>query len=109
MTRETTAWLLVLISGLLETARAVGMKRSEGFTRPAATAFTLATMAVGFYLLAVATRPLPISTGYPVWVGIGAIGTAIAGMAFLGEPTSPLRLASIGCIVLGVVGLKLAR
>jgi quaternary ammonium compound-resistance protein SugE len=103
------AWLYLTLSGLLEIAWALGIKRTEGFTRLWPSIYTLATMGVGFYLLALAVRTLPIGTAYAVWVGIGAVGTAVVGLLFLGEPPSPLRLGSIALIVLGVVGLRLAE
>ena len=103
------AWLYLTISGLLEIAWALGIKKTEGFTRLWPSVYTLVTMGVGFYLLAKAVRTLPIGTAYAVWVGIGAVGTAIFGILFLGESRSALRLASIALIVLGVVGLRLSE
>jgi quaternary ammonium compound-resistance protein SugE len=103
------AWLYLTLSGLLEIAWALGIKRTEGFTRLWPSLYTLVTMGVGFYLLALAVRTLPIGTAYAVWVGIGAVGTAVVGLLFLGEPRSLLRLGSIALIVLGVVGLRLAE
>lgn len=103
------AWLYLTLSGLLEIAWALGIKRTEGFTRLWPSIYTLGTMGVGFYLLALAVRTLPIGTAYAVWVGIGAVGTAVVGLLFLGEPRSLLRLGSIALIVLGVVGLRLAE
>ena len=103
------AWLYLTISGLLEIAWALGIKKTEGFTRLWPSVYTLVTMGVGFYLLAKAVRTLPIGTAYAVWVGIGAVGTAVFGILFLGESRSALRLASIALIVLGVVGLRLSE
>jgi quaternary ammonium compound-resistance protein SugE len=103
------AWLYLTLSGLLEIAWALGIKRTEGFTRLWPSVYTIGTMGVGFYLLALAVRKLPIGTAYAVWVGIGAVGTAVVGMLFLGEPRSLLRLGSIALIVLGVVGLRMAE
>jgi quaternary ammonium compound-resistance protein SugE len=103
------AWLYLTISGLLEIAWALGIKKTEGFTRLWPSVYTLGTMGVGFYLLAKAVRTLPIGTAYAVWVGIGAVGTAVFGILFLGESRSALRLASIALIVLGVVGLRLSE
>lgn len=103
------AWLYLTISGLLEIAWALGIKKTEGFTRLWPSVYTLATMGVGFYLLAKAVRTLPIGTAYAVWVGIGAVGTAVFGILWLGESRGALRLASIALIVLGVVGLRLSE
>ena len=102
------AWVYLTISGLLEIAWALGIKKTDGFTRLWPSVYTLITMGVGFYLLAKAVRTLPIGTAYAVWVGIGAVGTAVFGILFLGESRSALRLASIALIVLGVVGLRLS-
>jgi len=101
------AWLLVAIAGLLEVAWAMGLKYSEGFTRPAISAATLVAMAVSMWLLSQALRVLPAGTGYAVWTGIGAVGTAILGIVLLGESRAALRLASIGLIVVGILGLRL--
>lgn len=101
------SWILLTVSGLLEIAWAIGIKETQGFTRFWPSAYTLATMGVGFYLLSLAVRTLPIGTAYAVWVGIGAVGTAVVGMLFMGEPRTVLRLGSIALIVLGVVGLRL--
>jgi len=103
------AWVCLTISGLLEIAWALGIKKTDGFTRLWPSVYTLITMGVGFYLLAKAVRTLPIGTAYAVWVGIGAVGTAVFGILFLGESRSALRLASIALIVLGVVGLRLSE
>jgi len=102
------AWLQLALAGLLEVAWALGIKRTEGFTRLWPSVFTLATMGISFYLLARAVRTLPIGTAYAVWVGIGAVGTAVVGMLFLGESRTLLRLGSIMLIVAGVIGLRLA-
>jgi len=103
------AWLFVLIAGLLETVWAIGLKYSAGFSRPLPAAITVVAMAASMWLLAQAMRVLPAGTGYAVWVGIGAVGTAILGMALLGESRQPLRLVSIGLIVFGIAGLRVAR
>ncbi len=103
------AWLYLTLSGLLEIAWALGIKRTEGFTKLWPSVYTLATMGLGFFLLAKAVRTLPIGTAYAVWVGIGAVGTALVGLLFLGESRSLLRLASIALIVVGVIGLRLAE
>lgn len=101
------AWIYLFFAGLLEIAWATGMKQSAGFTRLWPSVFTLVTMTGSFLLLAAAMRSLPLGTAYAVWTGIGMIGTAILGIALLGEPAGALRLACIGLIVAGIVGLKL--
>jgi quaternary ammonium compound-resistance protein SugE len=103
------AWLYLIVAGLLEVAWAVSLKQTEGFTRLGPSLFTLATMAASFYLLSLALRTLPTGTGYAVWVGIGAAGTALLGILFLGEPKTAFRLVSLGLILLGVIGLRLAE
>ncbi len=99
-------WVMLLIAAGLEVVWAVGLKYSEGFTRLWPSAGTILTMAASMYLLARAAEGLPIGTAYAVWTGIGAVGTAIAGMLVLNESRDWLRLACIGLIILGVVGLK---
>lgn len=101
------SWLILFAAGLLEVAWAVGLKYTAGFTRLWPSVFTLATMAGSVGMLGLALRTLPLGTAYAVWTGIGTVGTAIAGMVLLGEPVGALRLASIGLIVVGIVGLKL--
>jgi len=100
------AWTYLLIAGLLEIGWAVGLKYSEGFTRPWPSAVTIATMVASMYLLAVAVRTLPIGTAYAVWVGIGAAGTAVLGMVLFNEPRDAARMLCLALIVAGVVGLK---
>jgi len=100
------AWVTLVVAGLFEIGWAVGLKQSEGFTRPIATLATLAAMVASMGLLGLAVRTLPIGTAYAVWTGIGTVGTAIAGIALLGEPATALRLACIALIVLGIAGLK---
>ncbi len=102
------AWLLLLIAGLLEVGWAIGLKYTEGFTRPWPSVLTLAAMAGSVVLLGIAMKSLPVGTSYAVWVGIGAVGTAILGIILFGESASAGRLASLGLIVSGIVGLKLA-
>lgn len=103
------SWIYLIIAGLLEVAWASTMKSTQGFTKLGPSLLTLGLMGVSFYLLSLAMRDLPVSTSYAVWVGIGAVGTAIVGFYVLGEPRSPLGLISIGLIVLGVIGLRLAE
>jgi quaternary ammonium compound-resistance protein SugE len=104
----TRAWLLVLLAGLLEIVWAVGLKYSDGFTRLLPSVVTLAAMVASMWLLALAVRVLPVGTGYAVWTGIGAVGTALLGMVLLGEPRTVARLVCIGLIVAGILGLRLA-
>ena len=101
------AWSLLFVAGLLEIGWAIGLKYTEGFTRLVPSALTLASMAASVLLLGLALKTLPIGTAYAVWTGIGAVGTAVLGIALFGEPATALRLASIGLIVAGIVGLKL--
>ena len=102
------AWTLLIIAGLFEVGWAIGLKYTEGFTRFWPSVWTAAAMAISVYLLAVAVRTLPIGTSYAVWTGIGAAGTALLGIVLLNESASAVRIASIGLIVAGIVGLKLA-
>lgn len=104
---STAAWLVLVAAGVLEVVWAIAMKASAGFTRPLATAVTLAAAAGSFWLLGVSVRTLPIATAYAVWVGIGAAGVAVMGIAQFGEPLTAARLGCIALILLGVVGLKL--
>ncbi|NGZ88123.1 quaternary ammonium compound efflux SMR transporter SugE [Duganella aceris] len=101
------AWFLVGIAGLLEIAFAFGMKWSEGFTRLMPSLFTVGTGLASVALLSFALRTLPVGTGYAVWTGIGAAGTAILGIALLGDSASPARVLCIVLILAGVIGLKL--
>lgn len=104
----TTAWILLVVAGLLEVAWALGLKASEGFTRLWPSLFTLAAMLASFYLLAQAMKALPVGTAYAIWVGIGALGTVLLGMLIYGDSASPLRLVSLVLVLAGLVGLKLA-
>ena len=102
------AWLILFVAGLCEIGWAVGLKYTEGFTRLVPTVLTAGAMVVSLVLLGIALKTLPVGTGYAVWTGIGAVGTAILGIVLLGESMEPARLVSIGLIVAGIVGLKLA-
>lgn len=102
------AWILLVVAGLLEVAWALGLKASEGFTRPLVSLFTLVTMLASFYLLGLAMRALPVGTAYAAWVGIGAVGTVLFGILVYGDGASPLRLVSLALVMAGLVGLKLA-
>src|SRR3970040_609212 len=101
------AWIWLTLAGLLEVVWAVGLKYTEGFTRPAPSALTVAAVLASLYFLALAVRTIPIGTGYAVWTGIGAVGVAILGMVLFGEPRTLLRAGSILLIVAGIAGLKL--
>lgn len=101
------AWGLLLVAGLLEVVWAVGMKNTEGFTRLWPSVIVTVIALASFWLLGLAMKVLPVGTAYAVWVGIGAVGAAIAGMLIYQEPATALRLACIALILAGVVGLKL--
>jgi quaternary ammonium compound-resistance protein SugE len=101
------SWAYLVVAGLLEVAWAVGLKYTAGFTRLWPSVFTLTAMAGSVGLLGLALRALPLGTAYAVWTGIGTVGTAVFGMAMLGEPAGALRLLSIALIVAGIAGLKL--
>ena len=101
------AWALLSIAGILEIAFALCMKWSEGFTRLMPGLFTVAAGLSSVFLLSLSLRTLPVGTGYAVWTGIGAAGTAILGMVLLGDPVAPTRILCIGLILAGVIGLRL--
>ncbi len=101
------AWGMLLLAGLLEIGWAVGLKYTDGFTRPLPTALTVVSMVASVALLGLAVRTLPLGTAYAIWTGIGTVGTVIVGMLLLGESAAVLRLACIGLIVAGIAGLKL--
>lgn len=100
-------WLVLFLAGLLEVVWAIGLKYTEGFTKLWASVVTLGAMAGSVLLLAYALKTIPVGTGYAVWTGIGAVGVATIGMLVLGEPRSLGRVACIGLIVVGIVGLRL--
>ena len=99
-------WIHLLLAGLAEIAWAVGLKYTDGFSRPLPTLATIVGIAVSFWLLALAMREIPLGTAYAVWTGIGAVGTVILGMILFGESRDLARLACIALIVAGVIGLK---
>lgn len=101
-------WIVLVVAGLFEIGWAVGLKYTEGFTRPWPTVGTVLSMFISLGLLGIAMKHLPLGTAYAVWVGVGAVGTAALGILLLGEPANPLRLVSLGLIVAGIIGLKLA-
>ena len=102
------AWIYLLVAGLLEVVWAYGMKLSEGFTRPLASAVTVAAMLGSVVLLALAMRSLPLGTAYTMWTGIGAVGAFIVGVVFLSEPANALRIVAALLILAGLVLMKLA-
>lgn len=99
-------WILLLLAGLFEVGWAIGLKFTDGFTRPWPTAGTVLAMLVSVWLLAVAMQSIPVGTAYAVWVGVGAAGTVLLGVLLFGEPAGPIRLGSVALIVLGVAGLR---
>lgn len=100
-------WTLLFLAGLFEVAWAVGLKYTDGFTKPMPTTLTVAAMVASIVLLGLAVKHLPVGTAYAVWTGIGTIGTVILGIVLLGDSAAPLRIACLSLIVLGIVGLKL--
>lgn len=102
------AWIALVIAGLFEVGWAIGLKYTEGFTKPIPSLLTAAGMACSFFFLAYALKTIPVGTGYAIWVGIGAAGTAALGILLFSEPFTLARVACIGLILAGVVGLKLA-
>jgi quaternary ammonium compound-resistance protein SugE len=103
----TTAWILLVLAGLLEIAWATGLKLSDGFTKLKPSVITIALMLASFALLARTFRIIPMGTAYAVWTGIGAFGTGVIGIVRYGEPAHPVRLLCLGAIIAGTVGLKL--
>ena len=101
-------WVLVVLAGMLEMVWALGLKYSDGFTRLWPSVLTIVAVIGSFLLLSTAMRSLPVGTAYAVWVGIGAVGTAIAAVFLFGEAVTVLRVAGIGLILAGIVALKLA-
>lgn len=101
------AWTYLFFAGLFEIGWAIGLKYTEGFSRLVPSLLTVTAMVVSIVLLGIALRDLPVGTAYAVWTGIGAVGTALLGIYLFGEPATAARLASIGLIVAGIVGLKL--
>ena len=101
-------WLYLVLAGLLEVVWAIGIKYTDGFTRTVPTTLTLAAMAGSFYLLSLAMKTLPLGVSYGVWVGIGAVGAALAGIVLFGEAVTALKLGSLLLVIAGIVGLKLS-
>lgn len=100
------SWILLIVAGLLEVAWAAALPATRGLTRPGPTALFLVALGGSMYLLARATRTIPLGTAYVVWVGIGAAGAALVGLAFHGDPASPARLGFLALLLVSVVGLK---
>lgn len=101
-------WIILFIAGLFEVGWAIGLKYTDGFSRFWPTVWTAISMLISIWLLGVAMKTLPVGTAYAIWVGVGAIGTAILGIVLLGEPVNAGRVISLALIVAGLVGLKLA-
>jgi len=100
-------WIYLMIAGLLEVVWAIGLKYTEGFTRLWPSVITASAMVASIILLGMAVKSLPIGTAYAIWTGIGAVGAVILGIVLFGDSASPLRLACVGLVVLGMLGLKL--
>ena len=103
------SWIILFFAGLFEVGWAVGLKYTEGFSKPLPTVLTALAMLVSLGLLRLAMKHLPLGTAYAVWTGVGAVGTVIAGIVLFGESMALLRLASVALIVCGLVGLKLSH
>ncbi|MGB3338449.1 MAG: quaternary ammonium compound efflux SMR transporter SugE [Devosia sp.] len=100
------AWVYLVIAGIFEMGWAIGLKYTDGFTKLVPTTLTVGAMIISVVLLGIALRDLPVGTGYAVWTGIGTVGTALLGMYLFGDPATAGRLACIGLIVAGIIGLK---
>lgn len=103
------SWITLFCAGLFEVVWAVGLKYTEGFTRPLPTVITVAAMLASLGLLGLAMKELPLGTAYAIWTGIGAVGTVIVGIMLFGESMAPIRLLSVALIVCGLLGLKLSH
>ena len=101
------SWIILFLAGLFEIAWAIGLKYSEGFTKLTPSIITIITMFISFYLLSLALKSLPLGTAYAIWVGIGTIGTVIAGIFLFDESMNLIRVVSILFILLGIIGLKI--
>jgi quaternary ammonium compound-resistance protein SugE len=102
------SWMILFVAGLFEIGWAIGLKYTEGFTKFWPTVATVLSMIISLGLLGIAMKSLPVGTAYAVWVGVGAVGTAILGIILLGEASNPMRLLSLLLIIAGIIGLKLA-
>lgn len=103
------SWIILFLAGLFEVAWAVGLKYTDGFTRPLPTLLTIGAMVVSIGLLGLAMKELPLGTAYAIWTGVGAVGTVIAGILLFGESMALVRLLSVGLILAGLIGLKLSH
>ncbi len=103
------SWVYLFLAGIFEMCWAVGMKLSHGFSRPLWAVFTAVTMLMSVWLLALAMRSLPLGSSYAIWTGIGAVGTALAGILFFHEPATLGRIVSLLLIIVGIVGLRLSH
>lgn len=101
-------WLIVLIAGLMETGWALGLKYSDGFTKPVPSVLTVIGALASFWLLSIAMKDLPVGTAYAVWVGIGAVGTAVMAVILFGDPVNLMRVTGVLLILAGIVALKFA-
>jgi quaternary ammonium compound-resistance protein SugE len=101
-------WIILILAGMFEVSWAIGLKYTAGFTRLWPTVGTALGMTISLGLLGIAMKTLPVGTAYAVWVGVGALGTAVLGMVLFGEPANAGRLISLGLILAGIIGLKLA-
>jgi quaternary ammonium compound-resistance protein SugE len=101
-------WIILIVAGLFEVGWAVGLKYTEGFTRLLPTVWTIISMIISIGLLGIAMKGLPMGTAYSIWVGVGAVGTVILGIALLGESASVPRMISVALIIAGIIGLKLS-
>jgi quaternary ammonium compound-resistance protein SugE len=108
LTSSTAAWSVLVVAGLLEVVWAIALKASEGFSKPLPSAITLVAAGLSFWLLGLSLRVLPVGTAYAAWTGIGAVGAAVLGILIFREPATALRLACIGLILAGIVGLKIS-
>ncbi|MBL8815205.1 MAG: multidrug efflux SMR transporter [Planctomyces sp.] len=102
-------WKLLIIAGLLEAGWAIGLKYTQGFTKLIPSVLTIAGIVASMYLLALASRTIPIGTAYAVWVGIGTCGAIVLGMIFLGEPVNPGRIFFLILLVVSIIGLKITQ
>ena len=102
------AWILLVIAGLFEIGWAIGLKYTDGFTRPLPTILTALAMVISVVLLGLAIRSLPVGTAYAIWTGIGTVGTVILGIVLFAEPATALRIGCIAMIIAGIIGLKIA-
>jgi quaternary ammonium compound-resistance protein SugE len=100
------AWAMLIVAGILEIGWAIGLKYTNGFTRPIATVLTIIAMVASMTLLGLAVQKIPVGTGYAIWTGIGAVGTALLGIVLFHEPVTPTRIVFLLMIVAGIVGLK---